>query len=78
MKDTKNTNIRTISTMSTGTFLEQAVFTAIWKGNLNGVKTLVDSKNLECFDQENHRTPLSWSCYYGNKQITPYLLELGA
>lgn len=60
------------------TFLEQTIFTAIWKGNLNGVKTLVDANNIECFDAEHHRTPLSWACFYGNKTIVPHLVEMGA
>jgi hypothetical protein len=32
--------------------LEQTIFTAIWKGNLNSLKTLIDSKNIECIDAE--------------------------
>ena len=33
-------------------FLEQSIFTAIWKGNINSLKTLIDDKSIECFDAE--------------------------
>jgi hypothetical protein len=64
--------------MSGKAFLEQTIFTAIWKGNLNSLKTLLDKNNLECFDAEHQRTPLLWSCFYGNKTITPYLIDFGS
>ena len=58
--------------------MEQQIFTAVWKGNLNSLKTLVDKSNIECKDPEHQRTPLLWSCFYGNKTITPFLVETGA
>ena len=59
---------------------EQKLVRACRNGDLNTVKKMVQSGNLdlhECKDKEHNDTPLHWASYYGHKEIVAYLIENG-